>query len=666
MTTFTVIRQSHSLNDTCLQCVHAPASQWGFSVCATSSPPEERPSKRARTTSHTNRRNASSGLFKRMQGRLSALPTMPLDVIYEILGHLLPSDLLSLSRVDRAFCDLLISRRSSFLWRASYRLIPDVPTCPKDMSEPAWAHLLFGGAYCHSCGAKPVTKILFSLRRRACKKCMRAHLLCASFLPKDVRELFCSVTVQSASSIHPARPWCTEHLWDEDVKSFQAEFNRLAPQILDSSDSANKIFSEFLERKKSMASEIKRHTQVCLAWEKERNADRSAMLSDVKAKRFEDLKARFAQIGYVEEDVAYIRWHREVSMSKPMSDRVWQRVEPLLIPEINKARDSRLQSSGDERYLGRRSLVLDHFASFMGTIPPILLAFLPSFTEFLCGYRALADAVLLENDPDDLTLNEQSREAISRLMPELESLKRERASFLRSLLPRDEAYEGAMDEDVLALAMSVYECVPCHQRSSGLHMLAHRCYGHQRSRGQYPRFSQEGKETVEVLLKLMGLGKETTALELDRRKDRFLCSQCPLSFTVEVEEGHPYSQRRLVRDWRSCVTHMCIKSHDNKTSRWLLVGERETRELYWDGDPIYGSYSCMRCPPRVDRRYGFIEWQGLETVKEHLKKEHDNDEPLEGEDFFFDFSTRRLGMTATLMRRDDAITTDTTEHDFAM
>ena len=35
----------------------------------------------------------------------------------------------------------------------------------------------------------------------------------------------------------------------------------------------------------------------------------------------ESIKARFAKLGYVEEDVSCIRWHREVSTSKPMSDR---------------------------------------------------------------------------------------------------------------------------------------------------------------------------------------------------------------------------------------------------------------------------------------------------------------------------------------------------------
>jgi hypothetical protein len=37
--------------------------------------------------------------------------------------------------------------------------------------------------------------------------------------------------------------------------------------------------------------------------------------------RLGSIKARLAKLGYVEEDMKQLRWHREVSASKPMSDR---------------------------------------------------------------------------------------------------------------------------------------------------------------------------------------------------------------------------------------------------------------------------------------------------------------------------------------------------------
>jgi hypothetical protein len=187
---------------------------------------------------------------------------------------------------------------------------------------------------------------------------------------------------------------------------------------------------------------------------------------------------------------------------------------------------------------------------FIRTLSPVLLALSPTLTEFLYGNQALADAVALDSDPIGSKLEKQTREAISKLTDGLEARKSERAHFLRSLVPEDDAFENATDEEVLALATSVFECDPCHLRTSGFHILAHRCRDPQKSRGQDPQFSKEGRETVEALLELLGLGKETTALELDRRDNRFVCMRCP----VASFGGRSLCvQGRCARDWRSCV-----------------------------------------------------------------------------------------------------------------
>ena len=234
---------------------------------------------------------------------------------------------------------------------------------------------------------------------------------------------------------------------------------------------------------------------------------------------------------------------------------MWQRIEPLLIPEINKARDMRLRHAGDVRYLERRGLVVDQWARFMTTLPPLHLALLPSFLGFLCQNRALACAVAMADDPENQILNEQTREAISRLGPELETEKLERAAILRRLLPEEDTYdEGATDEQVLSLATSVFTCVSCDQTMSGLHTLAHHCYS-PRSQGPELEFSDDGRITVEMLLEVMGLangtvlGKETTELEMDRRKDRFVCVGCSMATYGGIRNTLPC----IVRDWRSCV-----------------------------------------------------------------------------------------------------------------
>lgn len=73
-----------------------------------------------------------------------------------------------------------------------------------------------------------------------------------------LRELT-GLPVQSGTCIHSSRPWCTVHVWDDDVKAFQAEFKALAPRILDpdgSPDEMEAIFYEFLEGKKKQAAAI--------------------------------------------------------------------------------------------------------------------------------------------------------------------------------------------------------------------------------------------------------------------------------------------------------------------------------------------------------------------------------------------------------------------------
>jgi len=129
---------------------------------------KERPAKRAKVASAMARKNITrSGLPKRGRAScLSELPMMPLDIMFEvcslhlviqdtsegravkIFSHLHPSDLLSLSRVNKEFRSQLLSSDFLSLWNACFRLC-GTPTTPADMSPASWTHLLFGGAYCY-------------------------------------------------------------------------------------------------------------------------------------------------------------------------------------------------------------------------------------------------------------------------------------------------------------------------------------------------------------------------------------------------------------------------------------------------------------------------------------------------------------------------------------
>jgi hypothetical protein len=59
-------------------------------------------------------------------------------------------DLINLARTSKALRQVLMSRRSMSVWIVARRnaTITKAPDPPEDMSEPAWALLLFGPAVC--------------------------------------------------------------------------------------------------------------------------------------------------------------------------------------------------------------------------------------------------------------------------------------------------------------------------------------------------------------------------------------------------------------------------------------------------------------------------------------------------------------------------------------
>ena len=226
---------------------------------------------------------------------------------------------------------------------------------------------------------------------------------------------------------------------------------------------------------------------------------------------------------------------------------VWKRVEPLLLPEVNEARGQRLVQEGGDSYKLLRQRIVMEYSNFLKTLPPILLALAPSGTRFLCENQALA-STLAQNDGQ--SVRSRFLEAISSLRPELETRKQERASHLRSLIAETEVFEDLTDDGAIALATSVYKCADCRLFASGLHMLAHDCDRGQKPGTFCPQLSERGGETVKMLLQLLGLGRRTTALDLDRGDDKFVCMQCSRGSSIQGGKG---ALGHCARDWRSCV-----------------------------------------------------------------------------------------------------------------
>ncbi|KAF9650522.1 hypothetical protein BDM02DRAFT_3221319 [Thelephora ganbajun] len=67
---------------------------------------------------------------------------MPLDVFYEIVSYMHPSDLLRISRVSKHFRKMLMTKNAVSFWRAARRNI-GMPEPPPDLNDAQYVALIF-------------------------------------------------------------------------------------------------------------------------------------------------------------------------------------------------------------------------------------------------------------------------------------------------------------------------------------------------------------------------------------------------------------------------------------------------------------------------------------------------------------------------------------------
>jgi len=126
----------------------------------------------------------------------AGLMQLPNELLLQILPYCHPTSILQLSRTCRSLHTFLTSRTSSHIWEYARLQIPaihckrtsmlpfgvsfttdveiSIPEKPAEMSEIAFAHLLFEDV-CTTCG-EPATFTYPELSRRACTACSEANL----------------------------------------------------------------------------------------------------------------------------------------------------------------------------------------------------------------------------------------------------------------------------------------------------------------------------------------------------------------------------------------------------------------------------------------------------------------------------------------------------------
>ncbi|KAG9221454.1 hypothetical protein CCMSSC00406_0010145 [Pleurotus cornucopiae] len=584
----------------------------------------------------------------RRKKNLSLLPTVPFDVLMEVLARLRVADIIALSRTSKEFRGLLLSKRSISVWKAALAA-EGCLECPADLSEPAYAVLLFGGTNCYSCGTKGIQRIDFGLRRRLCVRCLKVKLVSekrfdALFPGSDPMLLYLIPYTHIGGYSH-GHSSNGRFFFRDDIVRTQNTLKALQ-HAEDPKTATNAFYQAQRDKTWAVISTVREYE----TWA-ESAADRKVVESESRvAQRWEDIQQRFRNLGYIDEDIAAIKSHPSVKSDTPLTNQGWGRVRPWLEDLVLDAKKARIDKS-------RGASLSDAFTKYMRTLRPTQWAALPRIREL----RALPEVqTLLQRDID----SEVSAD-------EFFGLLNDGATLQKWIEGRRRVLEAVIAESVSSTpADSVSSAVPstsvehvlvctapdCDGRwGSGKRIftsladaLTHRCesawpYAGSTKPDKFEfAYSIRASAAVKHILSLLKVSPmaatttmtgEMTAKELDRREDLFVCCKC--NPRVRVKDGAPLVTFDVFT-WRQAVFHYhkdCTTDlrADTTDPRFTRVSARDPH-LHGDDAPAARKniWACLHCAVHLHN------WVNRHEVVAHVKSAHPITAPAEHTDFFAD------------------------------
>lgn len=263
-------------------------------------------------------------------GRLASLMEMPMDILFEIFGHLNPLDVLRLARTTKEFRRLLMHRSSRCIWIAARNNLPDLPDCPPYMSEPQFANLVFD-THCHECLAPNTRSVDWRLARRICMKCTKDCM---------IEEGYCYMTESSHLAVPSkygkrGRP-C---YYKRDLEEYQ----RRKASLTDP-----KKREEFVGERRARVAEMNKHGALLEAWALRQATARSSELEQLRSARKQAIIEELTKLGwgpeieqiYPSDDLGS---HRLVKQPTRLTPRIWSNIRPEMIKHMEDLRAVRLQ-----------------------------------------------------------------------------------------------------------------------------------------------------------------------------------------------------------------------------------------------------------------------------------------------------------------------------------
>ncbi|KAF5317049.1 hypothetical protein D9611_003566 [Ephemerocybe angulata] len=559
---------------------------------------------------------------KRRRGKdLSLLPTMPLDILFEILGQLSPRDLLILTRTNTLFRKTLLEKNAQCVW-VSARGFHGVPEPPSDFSERRWAGLLYSN-HCQvkGCGAPGVRKVDWFLRKRICTQCKKDHYMVHSKFKSKHPDLDNEI-LKYIPSTHVG-PWAngysgrSKYYWETDIPAVAEEWEPLEHAAAMGSAAAKKAFAE---------------------WKADLRGSGMSVAEMNRKSRLEGVTSRLLQLGYQRDDIKVAISVRTVGIytgAPTVTDSIWAKLQQKLEAKVIEEKTRRLSREVANVVKSRRAVFENMYDGFLSTLRPLERYQCPP-ASFL---RILREVSALINAEDAVVTVQDFQPIITNMAAHLNKYQGDFQASIIATIPASERDGVADPLDVARFAFSCQATSQwgpsqCSKFLSGWEMIAsHPCDGHwrfnepilQANIGHQVTYNVTASAIASTLIRLVGLDPKTARIaDIEQRNGRFICGSCRVTNTTTVH------------NWRSAVMHGCpaYRGQSPCPAVFRLATPEEAAKaqaatlaiIEHDGRV----WSCNHCAAHIELH----NCRRKPDILEHLRNQHAITEPQILQDYF--------------------------------
>ncbi|KAA1466990.1 hypothetical protein DENSPDRAFT_876965 [Dentipellis sp. KUC8613] len=559
------------------------------------------------------------------------LPSLPLDVLYEIFSVLDPHGLIQLTHTCKYLCTVLASRKLDWAWKVARKNSPGLETWdpPKDMSEMRWASLV-ADTSCSNCGAGGVTSVDFRLRMHLCEQCSKDGLIHSSRLAKaypDLLPIVRELVPYTNKKLHSNKK-SDKYFWIDDLQSMDKKIRKLQAEDPSAVD-------DFCKERRDLVKSILGRASYLRQWHARYMESRVDF-------RMDQIAGRFQAIGYQFEDLDNPKFylHPLVRLDTPLTDAEFAEMREVLQPVLAQIKQQRTKAE-------RSSKVLELYDQYKKTLLPIQRIYVPDDGNFLWKYPKFS-ALLTRDTSLEITDAEwaEATDALPTYLSRFIEAKRDKHIALMhdrypapdamefiTLAASPQALQHAREETMPHFAGPLELAIATFTHREDTVVRYNRLFtGRELCNSWFEKvkfqFADRESGLVAQMVRMAGLNpRSTTATEMDDLGAQFFCRTC---HNTDHERAKAAQEPHTLWacSWRGLLDHF-RGSHPTAIKIGLVNHEFYTLERTHNVIDIFENWCCNHCSEEA------VAFLPRQAADDHLQAAHGVLTPSVGRDVFF-------------------------------